>query len=86
MSSVVCVGPKHHMGVIYQQRTLEAIGVNVVPWEEKRMKTECDKNLLGGEDGLREGSSRRTRMRSLNEEESVEMQKPGKEKAGGYEE
>lgn len=75
------------MGVIYQQRTLEAIGVNVVPWEEKRMKTECDKNLLGGEEwAQRRQQQKNFRMRSLNKEESAEMQKPGKEKAGGYEE
>lgn len=54
-------GQKHHMGVIYQQRTLEAMSVNVVPWEEKRMrKTECDKAYWVGKSGLREGSRKIT--------------------------
>ena len=52
------------------------------------MKTECDKNLLGGEEWAqrRQQKKKNFRMRSLNKEESAEMQKPGKEKAGGYEE
>ena len=52
------------------------------------MKTECDKNILGGEEWAqrRQQKKKKFRLRSLKDEESEEMQKPGKENAGEYEE